>query len=350
MNMIIQQDMEQIRSCDIPWKSFQDQTVLITGASGMLPSYMALTLAFLNEWQPSLNIRILAVVRNQDKAETIFRPFLDKPYLRLIKADLSEPFTCDERVDYIIHGASNASSQFFTKDPAGTFLPNVLGTHELLRLAQRDSAKGFLFFSSGEIYGNTAAKRIDEETVGMVDPLNLRNSYAEGKRAGEMLCKIWCSQYNVPAKIARISHTFGPTMDLKNDGRVFCEFINNIINNEDIVMKSDGSAVRPFCYISDATTAFFKILLQGQPGEAYNVCHHDGYFSVLELANMLVTLFPEKNLKVVRQQRAEGDAYQESLANEPCVTDNKKLRSLGWTPAISVEEGFRRTILCKTQL
>ena len=329
---IISEDMGRIVSSDIPWSKLKGKTVLITGASGMLPSYMALALAYLNEQSEGEKIHILASARNVEKMRQIYGPLLDRPY------------DCDERADYVIHGASHANTQDFCVDAAGTFLPNVIGTHALLEYARRSRASGFLFLSSGAVYGEIKENRITEDSVGLVDPLDLRNSYAEGKRAGEMLCSIWSRQYQVPTVVARISHTFGPTMDLSHDRRVFAEFVKNVLNDEDIVMKSDGSAVRPFCYLSDTTAALFYVLLKGISGEAYNVCNHEGYLSVLELANLMANLYPERGLKVVCQATPHGDGEVERPAEVPCYTDNSKLRSLGWKPHMSVKEGFQRTI------
>ena len=345
MNRVILLDMQGLLEHSLNWDVLRGKTVLITGAAGMLPSYMALALCYLNTHTEGEPVRILAAARNEEKLRRIFEGFYQYPWFRFLCADLAQGINCAEHVDYIIHGASNASSQQFTTDPSGTFLPNVIGTHALLELGRNHNVSGFLFLSSGEVYGKTQDALITEGTSGAVDPLLIRNCYAEGKRAGEMLCSIWHHQYGVPTKVARISHTFGPTMDFQRDGRVFAEFIRNILNNEDIVMKSDGSAVRPFCYLSDTTAALFYILLRGAPGEAYNVCNHNGYLSVLELAELLVSLYPEKGLKVVRQARKPDDAYVESKAgSEMRKTDNRKLSALGWEPKITVEEGLRRTV------
>jgi UDP-glucuronate decarboxylase len=128
-----------------------------------------------------------------------------------------------------------------------------------------------------------------------------------------------------------------------DDGRVFADFVADIVARRDIVLKSDGGARRPFCYLADATVAYFTVLLNGENGEAYNVGAKTET-SVLELAQMLCTLFPERDCRLVRQQRAEGDSYLAS----PVVGghfDLSKIRKLGWEPTTGIEDGFRRTVL-----
>jgi nucleoside-diphosphate-sugar epimerase len=203
---------------------------------------------------------------------------------------------------------------------------------------------GFLYFSSGEVYGQVDPSQIfiTESAYGYVDPTDVRSCYAEGKRLGETMCVCWAHQYQVPAKIVRPFHTYGPGMRL-DDGRVFADFVADILNNRDIMMKSDGTAVRAFCYLADAIQGFFKVLLKGQIGQAYNVGNDKGEVSVLELAQILVSLVPEKKLKVVKNIGMEAPGYIKSKISRNCP-DISKVRRLGWEPTVSVVEGFRRTI------
>jgi nucleoside-diphosphate-sugar epimerase len=127
-----------------------------------------------------------------------------------------------------------------------------------------------------------------------------------------------------------------------DDGRVFADFVADLVARRDIVMKSDGSTRRPFCYLADATTAFFTVLLQGEDGEAYNV-GSDVETSVLELAETLTRLFPERHCRVIRQERAPGDQYIPSAVAGGHF-DLAKIRALGWEPTTGIEEGFWRTV------
>lgn len=350
MNRIIEKDMEEIIQSNIDWEKLNGKTVLISGATGMIPSYMVMTLLYLNKTRDNFDCKVIALIRTKEKAKRLFEEFIFEPYFQLLQIDICASIVLECDIDYIIQAASPASPQLFTKYPVDTIRPNVLGTSNLLQLAADKKAEGFLFLSSGDVYGQIQdGTVISEDSLGVVDQLNLRNSYAESKRMAEMFCRAYAEQYNVPATIARISHTYGPTVNLKEDRRVFSEFVQNIIHNENIVMKSLGEAVRPFCYLTDATVALFKILLEGKFGEAYNMCNDECSFSIRDLANILVNLFPERGLKVVCELRNADDDYKESLVSKPCMVDNSKLRDLGWQPQIDIREGFRRMVLALEQ-
>mgnify|MGYP001611221623 FL=1 len=247
-------------------------------------------------------------------------------------------------IDYIIHGASPASSQFYGTDPVGVITPNVFGTKNLLELAREKKSKSFLFFSSGEVCGSADKSIISEEDFGFLDPTDIRNCYAESKRMGENMCKCWFHQYGVPTFAVRPEHTYGPTMDLENDKRVFSEFVSDVVNNRDIIVKSDGSAVRTFTYICDATEGFFRVLLNGKPGESYNVGNKNGRMCIKDLANLVVSLFPEKKLKVIFESREQNNNYLENKNKIRPMLSIDKIEKLGYKCRFSVRDGFYRTI------
>ena len=340
---IVRDDLQKIVAAPLPWERLFSKTVVITGANGFVPAYMLETLLYLNETRDA-KIHVVALVRNAEKAMRRLGYLAGRPDLTLVVQDVCEPYAGPEKADFIVHAASQASPKFYGSDPVGTFETNVVGTRRMLELAKKAGSEGFLYFSSGEVYGRVAnaAIPIRETDYGYLDPLNVRSCYAEGKRAGETLCTCWHAQFGVPAKVVRLSHTYGPGMAL-DDGRVFADFVADLVSRRDIVMKSDGSTRRPFCYLADATVAFFTILLLGESGGAYNV-GSDVETSVLELAEMLVRLFPERHCRVIRQERAPGDQYIASPVAGGHF-DLAKIRALGWEPTTGIEEGFRRTVL-----
>jgi len=330
-----------VAGAGVDWQRLAGQTVCITGASGFLPSYMVETLLYLNETR-QLGVRVLAVVRNRAGFARRYAHHAGRADLICIEQDIGKPFALDQRPDYIIHAASQASPKYYATDPVGTLSANTLGTAALLELARASNSKGFLYFSSSEVYGSASRVPTAEADYGMVDPTNVRACYAESKRMGENMCVSWQHQFGVPAVIVRPFHTYGPRMQL-DDGRVYADFVASILHNENIALKSDGLATRSFCYSADAVAGFWKVLLDGAPGQAYNIGNPDGEISMRALGQLLVGLYPEKGLTLSYVERPPGDHYLASAVARGCP-DIAKAAALGWRPATSLADGFRRTI------
>jgi UDP-glucuronate decarboxylase len=343
-NKIIQEDLNTIIKAKVDWSLFSGKTVLITGANGFLPAYLVETLLFLCYKGIIHDVKILALVRNIEKAEARFKYYLEDEHLEFLVQDVCEPLKTDKKIDFIIHAASQASPKYYGADPVGTLKANTLGTINMVELAVKHEVKSFLYYSSSEVYGALDDSKIPttESDYGYLDPTNVRSCYAESKRMGETICISWLHQYGVPVKIIRPFHTYGPGMAL-DDGRVYADFISDIVNNRNIIMKSDGSARRAFCYLSDATIASFLILLNGKNGEAYNMGNSNCEISILELAQKLVELFPEKSLKVIKKENQVSN-YLKSSVSRNCP-DLAKISELGWVPEVNIKAGFLKTIL-----
>jgi UDP-glucuronate decarboxylase len=339
---IINSDMKYIFEQEIKWNSFEGKTILITGANGILGYYIVRVFMYLNDCFFNRRCKILALCRSEERAKDKFRDLIFRDDLEIMVQDVCQEIKYCCKINYIIHAASQASPKYYGKDPVGTLNANVFGTNNVLKLASEKNAESVLFISSGEVYGEVGNDKIPtkETDYGYIDPTNFRSCYSESKRLGETMCVSWNKQFEVPVKIVRPFHTYGPGI-LRTDGRVFSDFIFNIIDGEDIILKSDGKATRAFCYISDATRGFFTVLLNGKNGEAYNVGNNFAEVSILELAEILIGLFPEKKLKINPQPDNE---YIKSQIVRNCP-DINKISEIGWNPKISIEEGFRRTIL-----
>jgi UDP-glucuronate decarboxylase len=343
-NPIVTEDLENITGFPLEWEQFSGKTVLISGANGFLPAYMVETLLYLNETRGGDPVKIIGVVRNLSKARGRFAHYLERDDLQLIAQDICQPLDIAGPVDYIIHAASQASPKYYGMDPVGTLSPNIFGTRSLLELARAKKALGFLFFSSGEVYGEVAQDQVPtrEDAYGYLDPVAVRSCYGESKRMGENMCVSWHHQYGVPAKIVRPFHTYGPGLAL-DDGRVFADFVADVVQRRDIVMMSDGSARRAFCYLADAVAGFFAVLLRGTPGEAYNVGNDRCEISIAELATLIAGLAPDGQTRVIRKDAPASGGYLKSVISRNCP-DISKAKGLGWEPVTPLSQGFTRTI------
>ena len=338
---IIGEDVDSILQTDIPWEKIVGKSFLISGANGFVPAYIIHTINRLN-LKNSTKTKIFALVRDKKKAEEKFHQYAKYKEFQIIEHDVNNEIHMKDKIDFIIHAASQASPKYYNTDPVGTLLPNVIGTKNLLELAREHNIEGFLFFSSGEIYGQINKGTIFENDVGKIDPLDIRSCYAESKRMGENMCISWHKQYNIPTKIARIFHTYGPGMKL-DDGRVFADFVADVVNNKNIAIKSNGESKRPFCYISDTIIALFLILTKGKNTEAYNISNPKCITSIKELAHTISKLFPERGIDVMYEKEPPQNKYMKSnvTSYNPNIT---KIRKLGWEPKVTIGEGFLRTI------
>lgn len=340
-NPVIERDLAAIAAQSLPWASLYGRRVLVTGATGFLGAYLVETLAYLNEIRGAqAPIQILALARNREKLAARFEHLIGQTFFTPVIQDIAQPWSVDETVDYIIHAASLASPKYYLAAPVDTIRANVLGTMLLLELARKTHAR-LLFLSSGAVYGQALgdSDEIGEQDYGSLDPLDARSCYGESKRLGEAACLAYWREHQVPALIARVSHTYGPGVDL-NDGRVFSDAVSSVLRGEDIRLHGDGMDSRPFCYVSDMTAGLLLLLLKGQAGEAYNIGTTEE-MTVRNLAEQVIRAAGPSSLKVVCNT-APGAYGQAARSSGHFNVD--KIRALGWKTTVSPEQGFAHTL------
>lgn len=344
LNFIIREDLNRISSENLPWENLRNKTVLITGGGGFLAAYLIKSLLAINQ-RHELNSKVICIARSTRGVHARLSAYLGAGDLSVIQHDVSKPLPNDfPFADFIVHSASQASPKYYGVDPVGTLLANTAGTMYLLEHAIRSRAEKFLFFSSGEVYGVPVdpSRLVGEQDYGYLDPMNVRSCYAESKRIGETMCVAWAQQYGLHTSVVRPFHTYGPGMAL-DDGRVFADFVADVVAQRDVVLKSDGLALRPFCYIADATVGFLTVLLSGEKAQAYNVANPAAEISIRDLATVVAGLFPERGTATRFEVPASSDPYLKSPISRSCPSI-EKAKSLGWSPIVGVSDGFRRTI------
>ena len=340
-NIIMEDIISISNSTIIDWNNFEGKTIFITGATGLLGSQIVKTLIYVNKIK-SLNIKLLLLVRNYQKAKEVFGENIDNVNVKTIEGDIMEMVVINEKVDYIIHGACPTSSKFFVEKPVETIDIITNGTKNMLELAKIKNVSGFMFLSSLEVYGTPLhSNSILENDYGYIDNLNVRSSYSEGKRLAECLCVSYCKEFDIPTKIVRLSQTFGPGVEY-NDGRVFAEFIRSAIEKKDIVLHTQGKTVRTYCYTKDTITAILFLLLNGKNGEAYNVTNPETAISIKEMAQLVCDTFAESNINVKIDIPDDVEKY--GYNPEMIIKLNtNKIESMGWKATIGLKEMFERT-------
>lgn len=328
--------------------------LLITGGAGFLGYYLVQSVLAWNARVVEREAIALTIYDNFSRGMPRWLTELwQGGYFQVVEQNMTAPLPAEMgEFDYIIHAAGIASPTYYRRYPIETMDANITGLRSLLdyTLRQRDSAhpvRGFLFFSSSEIYGDPPADQIPtrEEYRGNVSCTGPRSCYDESKRYGETLCVNFARQYGLPIKIARPFNNYGPGLKI-TDRRVLPDFARDLLAGRDITLLSDGSPSRTFCYSADAVVGYYKVLVRGRPGEAYNIGTAEPEVSMAEVAERLVELGHELfgyDGRVIRRVSVEADYLIDNPLRR-CPDIGKARAELGYRPRIALDEGLRRAL------
>lgn len=331
-HILYQEDVHNILNT-IDTDELSGKTFLVTGATGMVGVMLIDVLMKLP------HTKVIAVGRNKAKAQNRLGEYFDNSNFNFIEQDVQVPFSEDLKVDYIIPLASNTHPMAYSQYPIETMLINIEGARNALDLAVSSNAT-IIYPSSVEIYGNSEEGHFFvENSNGKLNLANSRACYTESKRSCEALCQSYKSERNVKIKIVRLCCIFGPTM-LMSDTKASSQFIIKAINNEDIVLKSEGNQYFSYIYVADAVAAILYVLLKGQDGEAYNISNLDTNVHLKDFANQCALY---NNRKVLFDLPSEVEKKGFSIASTAILL-NHKLLSLGFVPLYNLREGIKRTI------
>ncbi len=352
---VVRADLNYIgQNLEVEFSRLAGKKLLITGGAGFLGYYLVqAVLAYNRLVDPARNIEVTVYDNLMRGMPPWLSALKSDPNLNVVRHDIIEPLPFDmPAFHYIIHAASIASPIFYRKHPIATMDANVNGLRSLLdysRLQQQRGTpvEGFLFFSTSEIYGDPTPENIPtpETYRGNVSCTGPRACYDESKRFGEALCVNFAREYDLPVKVARPFNNYGPGLKI-TDRRVLPDFARDILAGRDIIMHSDGTPTRTFCYVADAVAGYYKILVNGKPGEAYNIGVESPEISMRTLADLVTQLARDQfgyRGRVVHQVSIDAN-YLVDNPNRRCPVIGKARNELGYNPQVSLEDGLRRAL------
>lgn len=341
-NELYMEDLDLVANSDLPWDKLQNKIVMISGATGLIGSFLVDVLMRKND-KEGLNCKIYALSRQAERFIKRFSIWKYNSNLYHIPYDINNPLIKDDlgTVDYILHLASNTHPIQYSTDPIGTITTNIIGVHNMLNFAVEHSASRFLLASSNEIYGENRGDKeaFSEDYCGYIDCNTMRAGYPESKRCSEALCQAFKVQKGLNVVISRLTRSYGPTM-LFSDTKAISQFIKKALSGEDIVLKSSGTQYYSYTYVSDAASGLLYVLLKGENGEAYNVADESSDIMLKDLSSLIANIVKKKVVFDIPDSLEQAGYSKATKAR----LDGTKLKMLGWNARYDIKNGIERTI------
>lgn len=327
---LYQKDIQKSLSSVVHFEKLNNSRILITGSTGLVCS--AITDLLISSER---KITVFAAGRSKERTLDRFNGQVE-----FVPYDATKPFEFNQDVDFIIHGASNASPNLYVKEPVETMQANITGMQNLLEYARKKNTKKMIYISSSEVYGKKDdLEPFKEEQYGYINLLNPRSSYAIAKRATETLCASYQSEYGVNFNVVRLGHIYGPSAT-KSDKRVSSEFAYKAAEGENLVLKSEGKQIRSYCYSLDCASAILSVMINGVDGKAYNISNKNSIINVCQMAEYLSKAGGVELIFDIPSQ-SEVAAFNPM---DNSSLDSTRLENLGWRGAFSAESGLTNTI------
>lgn len=322
------EDIKLVAELNYDWKKLNNKTILLSGGTGFIGQFFINVIKYRNLVHGD-NIKVIGLSRHA---------LPNEKNITYRECDVTKRIEVESAADYVLHLASNTHPKQYSEDPVGTITTNIFGCYNLLEFAKKAGAKRFLLASSVEVYGEGTKSPVDESFSGPVDFNTSRAGYNEAKRLSESLCQSYRAQYGMDCVIVRFARCFG--YDKKDDTKAVAQFLKKAVEGQDIVLKSEGKQRFSYCYVADAASALFKILLDGADGEAYNVSDDDEGKNLGDYAKLIAS-FAECNVVFDFDQSRNLGVSKANYA----LLDCKKLKALGWRPMWTVSGALSKTYL-----
>jgi nucleoside-diphosphate-sugar epimerase len=302
-NPLLEQDLQHIlnHNSDL-WDNFKNKTIFITGGTGFFGKWLLESFSFAN-FRLQLDAEVVVLSRDPD-AFLGHYPYFKQSAIRFVKGDVRNFEFPVGKVDYIIHAATEASDKLNTEQPLLMFDTIVEGTRHVLDLAKEKNVRSFLMTSSGAVYGKQPSDltHIPEDYSGVPIPGAPKSAYAEGKLEAEKLCSLYHNKYQIPIKIARCFAFVGPYLPLDTHFAIG-NFIRNVLDGKNIIIKGDGTPYRSYLYASDLMIWLWTILIAGKNNIPYNVGSQEDV--TIEQLGAIVAQCAERDIRVQVAQKKD---------------------------------------------
>ncbi|TRZ92323.1 MAG: NAD-dependent epimerase/dehydratase family protein [Rhodocyclaceae bacterium] len=327
-----------VDSCEEVWQTLRGKRLFLTGGTGFIGCWLLESLRHA-DMALGLNIEAVILTRDPEAFRSKLPHLANYPGFSFIAGNVCDFASPPGRFSYLIHAATDASAELNEVDPRRMFETVIQGTRRTLNFAVEAEAVRTLFLSSGAVYGPQPwdMEQVAETWHGSLNCTDPRNTYAEAKRAAEMLCAIYGKQFGLKVSIARIFALLGPYLPLDIHFAAG-NFILDAIEGKPVIVTGNGQPYRSYLYASDLAIWLWHMLVRAEPGKAYNV-GSDESVSIKELASRTSALL------------ANGK-YQVQGAPDPgwnlgrYVPDTGLAgRDLGLYRTVSLDDAIRRTAL-----
>ena len=339
---LYREEIELVAQLDFPWEQLHKHTILITGATGMIGSFLTDVIMYKNR-TTDLKCKIFAITRNQRFANERFSDYIGDSLFYFFPHDVNRPLSeiVVNQVDYLIHLASNTHPIQYALEPISTIETNIIGTSNLLKFATNNQVSRVVFASSVEIYGENQGNTelFSENDCGYINCNTPRAGYPEAKRCGEALCQAYIAQRGADIVIPRLTRTFGPTMKM-DDSKAVSQFIKCALKKKNIVLKSEGKQYYSFMYVPDSVSGLLTAFFYGKKGEAYNIAEENHDCTLKEIAAIIADIAGTE-IEYQLPNTVEASGYSKATKAR---LNGHKLMALGWKPYFDLRSGLERTI------
>jgi len=327
-----------ITACQPVWPAVRDGHLFITGGTGFIGCWLLESLRHANR-ELGLGIRATILTRSINDFRRKAPHLADCGQFQFIEGGIADFRFPDDQFTHIIHAATDASAQLNECDPRKMFSTIVDGTRHVLDFAVEAGIPRVLFLSSGAVYGQQPWEltRVPESWLGGPNCVDPKATYAEAKRAAEMLCAIYCKQHGIEVAIARIFALLGPylTLDIHFAAG---NFIRDAIAGKTVVVNGNGQPCRSYLYASDLAVWLLHMLIRAPSCRPYNV-GSDESISIRELAQLVAATLGNGQCRILGQADAGWNPGR-------YVPDTQLIEAeLGLKRTVSLQNAILRTAL-----